>query len=82
MLDERIEDKLAQNSMDNIFALRTKEVMQLLERTMGHLDAMLDKGDPNTIAKHLSKGVEMIAKKLPDFSKFDIERYLSNVKVK
>ncbi len=82
MLDERIEDKLSQNSMDNIFALRTKEVMQVLERTMGHLEAMLDKGDPNIIAKHLSKGVEMIAKKLPDFSKFDIERYLPNAKVK
>ena len=82
MLDRRIDDKLAENSMNRILAIRSKEVIDAIQRTMSHVDAMLDKGDPNTIAKHLSKGVEMIAKKLPDFSKFDIEKAAQNFKVK
>ena len=82
MLDRRIDDKLAENSMNRILAIRSKEVIDAIQRTMSHVDAMLDKGDPNTIAKHLSKGVEMIAKKLPDFSKFDIEQTAKNFKVK
>ena len=81
LLDERIADKLAQNSMEHVMALRTKEFMTAIEKTMSHVDSMLDKGDPNIIAKHLSKGVEAIAKKLPDFSKFDLETYL-NQKIK
>lgn len=82
MLDARIEDKLAENSMNRILSVRSKEITDAMQRTMGRVDAMLDKGDPNIIAKYLSKGVEMIAKKLPDFSKFDIEKTAQNFKVK
>lgn len=79
MLENRIEDKLAENSMNNILAKKAADVVNIFDRTMSHLDGMLDKGDPNTIAKHLSRGVEMIAAKLPDFSQFDITEKLKKV---
>ena len=77
MLDARIEDKLSENSMNNILAERTSEVVDLIDRCMWHLEGMLDKGDPNIIAKYLSKGVEAIAQKLPDFSQLDIMKGLN-----
>ena len=40
---------------------------------MEHVNQMIDKGDPNKIAKYLSKGIEIVAKKLPDLSSVDIK---------
>lgn len=70
--DNALGDLLEQNSVENIVAKKTTQVVSMIDRTMGHLDNMLDKGDPNKIAKYLSKGVEMVAAKLPDFSKVDV----------
>jgi hypothetical protein len=80
MLDERINDKLAESSMNHIFAERAMDVTNFIDRTMGRVETMLDKGDPNTIAKYLSKGVEAIANKLPDFSQYDIKDIAKRMK--
>lgn len=74
MLDCRIDDKLKENSIEYMAARKADDVVAIIDNTMNHVNGMLDKGDPNTIAKHLSKGIEMIAKKLPDFSKVDITK--------
>ena len=80
MLNAKIEDKLFENSVNHIIAVRTKEMVNVMQKTMSHVDAMLDKGDPNIIAKHLSKGIEAVAKKLPDFSKLESLNYLEGLK--
>lgn len=74
LLEKRIDDKLKENSMEYMAAKKMDDIVQIINNTMNHVNDMLDKGDPNTIAKHLSKGIEMIAKKLPDFSKLDITK--------
>lgn len=76
LLNSRIQDKLEANSLNNVMAVRTQEAMQIFDRTMSHLDGMLDKGDPNMIAKYLSKGVEAIALKLPDLQQL-AEKFIS-----
>lgn len=72
LLEDRIEDKMRENNIEHAVAKGIQDVVKTIDNTMDHVDGMLDKGDPNVIAKHLSKGVEMIAKKLPDMSKLDI----------
>lgn len=72
ILSDAIEIKIEENSVNHIVARFLKNTTGLIENTLYGVDRMLDKGDPNKIAKYLSKGVEMIAAKMPDFSKVDI----------
>lgn len=60
------------NSFNYIVSRKTDDMLAIFNRTMKHVDGMLDKGDPNKIAKYLSKGIEVIANKLPDLSKLDV----------
>ena len=68
-LNNKLEEK---NSLNRIFASKASDVIGIIDKTMEHVNGMLDKGDPNKIAKYLSKGIEMIAVKLPDLSKVDV----------
>lgn len=74
MTVKRVQDKIQENSLNHIMAKKADDALIIFERTMRNLDKMIDKGDPNIISKHLSKGVEAIAKKLPDFSAIDITK--------
>ena len=58
MLNDRIEDRLTENSMEYMFARKIDNAINILDNTMHHVNGMLDKGDPNIIAKYLSKGIE------------------------
>lgn len=49
-------------------SILSQKVLASFEETMQHLNMMLDKGDPNKIAKYLSKGIEVLAAKMPDLS--------------
>lgn len=69
LIDEKIE---RYNSINHIVSRKTDDMVAIFNRTMKHVDGMLDKGDPNKIAKYLSKGIEVIANKLPDLSKLDV----------
>lgn len=73
-------DKKQENKMENIMAKASENFFSLLLDMGEHVNGMLDKGDPNKIAKYLSKGVEMMAKKMPDFSQFDVQHYLESIK--
>lgn len=72
LLDDRIKDKMRENNIDHAIAKGVQDVVKIIDNTMEHVNCMLDKGDPNKIAKYLSKGVEMIADKLPDMSQLDV----------
>lgn len=72
MLDDRINDIMRENSIEHVLAVRTDEMLTYVNRTLKHVETMLDKGDPNKIAKYLSKGVEAIANKLPDMSALEV----------
>lgn len=74
MLDDRIENKLNENSIERVASEKMSDIVKIVDNTMSHVNDMLDKGDPNKIAKYLSKGIEMIADKLPDFSKLDVTK--------
>ena len=78
LFDNRLEDVLRGNTMEHAMYRMTDRLIGIIDNTMNHVNDMLDKGDPNTIAKHLSKGIEMIAKKLPDFSQIDVLKGLEN----
>lgn len=69
------------NSINHIVSRKTDDMLAVFNRTMKHVDGMLDKGDPNKIAKYLSKGIEMIAAKLPDLSKLDVFESIKNNKM-
>lgn len=64
--------RLTTNDVNHIVARALKSMIKTFDNTMNHVNGMLDKGDPNKIAKYLSKGIEMIANKMPDFSKVDV----------
>lgn len=76
MLDKRIKDIMRDNSVEHILAERSNSMIISLNRTFRHINKMIDKGDPNKMAKYLSKGIEAIANKLPDLSTFDVAEKL------
>ena len=80
ILSDAIEERVEQNSVNHIIARFLDNTTKLIESTMHSVNGMLDKGDPNKIAKYLSKGVEMIAAKMPDFSQLDIVDTVNNRK--
>ena len=80
ILSDAIEERVEQNSVNHIIARFLDNTTKLIESTMHSVNGMLDKGDPYKIAKYLSKGVEMIAAKMPDFSQLDIVDTVNNRK--
>ena len=80
ILSDAIEKRIEENSINNTVARFLNDTTKLIENTLNSVNGMLDKGDPNKIAKYLSKGVEMIAAKMPDFSKLDIIDIANNRK--
>lgn len=76
MLDKRIRDIMRDNSVEHILAERSNDMIISINRMFRHIDKMIDKGDPNKMAKYLSKGIEAIANKLPDLSALDIAEKL------
>lgn len=74
LLEERIKDKMRENSFEYIVAERTKELTDSIDVTMEHLNKMIDKGDPNKIAKYFSKFMEQLTKKLPDMSQLNFDK--------
>lgn len=64
-------DKEKEYSLDKIAAQRMKDGMNALLSLGSHLEGILDRTDPNKLTKYLSKSVEMIAKKMPDYSTFE-----------
>ena len=64
------------NSVEHILAERSNDMIISINRMFRHINKMIDKGDPNKIAKYLSKGIEAIANKLPDLSALDVAEKL------
>jgi len=56
------------SNLSQITYMLSQKVLGVFDETMQHVNTMLDKGDPNKIAKYLSKGIEMLAVKMPDLS--------------
>ena len=76
MLDKRIRDIMRDNSVEHILAERSNDMIVSINRMFRHINKMIDKGDPNKMAKYLSKGIEAIANKLPDLSALDVAEKL------
>lgn len=76
MLDKRIRDIMRDNSVEHILAERSNDMIISINRMFRHIDKMIDKGDPNKMAKYLSKGIEAVANKLPDLSALDVAEKL------
>lgn len=76
MLDKRIRDIMRDNSVEHILAERSNDMIISINRMFRHINKMIDKGDPNKMAKYLSKGIEAIANKLPDLSALDVAEKL------
>lgn len=76
MLDKRIRDIMRDNSVEHILAERSNDMIISINRIFRHINKMIDKGDPNKMAKYLSKGIEAIANKLPDLSALDVAEKL------
>ncbi len=68
------------NDINHIIARKADDALAIFNRSMKSLETMMDKGDPNRIAKYLSKGIEMIAVKLPDLSKLDVFESINKIK--
>ena len=68
LYNDMIDNKLKENSIEHVAVKSVHEIVDKIDNMMNHVNGMLDKGDPNKIAKYLSKGIEMIANKLPDMS--------------
>lgn len=75
-LELKLKEIVQENDVNYIMAKAADEIVDSLNNTVEHLGRMLDKGDPNKIAKYLSKGIEIIANKMPDFSELDVTKSL------
>lgn len=80
VLNNEVETLESAHNLENVLAKMSENSFALLLDIGDHVNKMLDKGDPNKMAKYLSKGIEMLAKKLPDLSQFDVQHYLETVK--
>lgn len=69
MVYSYIEDVMRENAIEYTMSKTSSGVIDAVDKLVDRLGAMIDKGDPNTIAKYLSKGIEAIAVKLPDMTK-------------
>lgn len=74
MLIDILNHKMEVNDVSHIVAKSARQMVNIFDNTVEHLNSMLDKGDPNKIAKYMSKGIEMIASKMPDFSNLDLTK--------
>lgn len=72
LLHQAINDKMKENGYEYILAKKSDDIVRVFDKTMDHVNGMLDKGDPNIIAKYLSKVANTFVSKMPDFSKIDI----------
>lgn len=80
MVERRIEDLMRENSLEHSMYGGINHIVMSIDNMISHVNGMLDKGDPNIIAKYLSRGIEMVAAKLPDFSKIDVMERLNGNK--
>lgn len=69
--EERLKDAMKFNSMEHLMYKRTKELVGSIDKLAGSLGTMLEKGNPDKIAKILSVPLGKFVDKLPDFSKLD-----------
>lgn len=76
-IDNRVRDIMRENKIEHAAYKTIDKLTGMVANTLEHVNSMLDKGDPNKIAKYLSKGIEIIAAKMPDFSKVDVLNKLS-----
>jgi len=74
MLVDVLNHKMEVNNISHIMAKSANQMVGIFNNTIEHLNSMLDKGDPNKIAKYMSKGIEIIAAKMPDFSNIDLTK--------
>lgn len=72
MLDDRINDKLEENNINRLIADGTNKVIDIIDDTMEHVNNMLDKGDPNVIAKYVTDVLNKLVKKIPDTTTQDM----------
>lgn len=79
-VENYVNSLLEQNNIEYVAARAINEVVFNVSTVVDHLNDMLDKGDPNKIAKYLSKSVEMLAKKMPDFSAMDSKQMIETIK--
>lgn len=77
LLYSALSDNLRKNDVNYVVARKSNDLIAVVDNTMKHLNGMLDKGDPNKIAKYLSKGIEKLADKMPNFSSLDIEKVIN-----
>lgn len=76
VLDDQIYMYLNMNNFEKTIKDSQAKLFVLAEDMVSHINTMLDKGDPNKIAKYLSKGFEVLANKMPDFSNVEsINKY-------
>lgn len=75
-LELKLDELTEENDVNYVIAKMSDEIVLSLSNTLEHLGRMIDNGDPNKIAKYLSKGVEIIANKMPDFSELDVTKSL------
>ena len=80
MVYARLQDVMRENSIDYAVYRMSHKLFGSVDNMFEHLNGMLDKGDPNKIAKYLSKASEMLVAKMPDFSKADALENLKKVK--
>ena len=78
LFDSAVENKMGENSIEHTIAKSAKDMIDILENIGEHVNTMLDKGDPNKIAKYLSKGFEMLASKMPNLSEIKSIEDLKN----
>ena len=76
IIDLKFNQIINQNTINHVVSRSMSHMVDIIDKTMDHVNLMLDKGDPNKIAKYLSKGIEMLANKMPDFSTLDVTKTL------
>ncbi len=71
LFDRRLEDALRYNSPQHLMFKRTKELTDTVAEIGNHINSMLDRGNPDKIAKYMSPVLEKLINKLPDLSSID-----------
>ena len=79
LLKNTVEEIEEENKLERIVANTLYSLQAKIDTVLESLDKMLEKGDPNKIAKYLSKGIEKLADKMPDFNELEKQSYKETI---
>lgn len=80
LVEKKLNSIIERNSINNIISQKADDALVILNKSVEHINQMIDRADLEVISKHISDSISPITNKLKDMSTTDIVRIIKGLK--